>query len=62
MERDELMQFEVGGLKTKTELIMWSGEQQVLITQDSTDRDDDDDTVMIPIDVFRTILSKLRIH
>ena len=62
MERDELMQFEVGGLKTKAELIMWSGEQQVLITQDSTDRDDDDDTVMIPIDVFRTILSKLRIH
>jgi len=57
MEREELMQFEVGGLKTKAELIMWDGEQQVLITQDSTDREDDD-TVMIPIDVFRTIQSK----
>lgn len=59
---DELMQFDVGGLNTKAEIYTQGSNVHVLITQDREERPDEPDVVMIPIDVYRAIQSKLRIN
>lgn len=56
------MQFVVGGLNTKAEIYTQGNGVHVLITQDSEERPDEPDVVMIPIDVYRAIQSKLRIN
>lgn len=58
---EELMQFRVGELRTEVEFGTWNGEPHIFISQENEHREEND-LVMIPLDVFRAIQSKLRIH